>query len=88
MRNEFAGDKRKKALDEINYLNFIIKNLDDLLNLFQFDKTPQNEYLVNDDVLQALDLLFEGSFNNLQTILPLHSLVKQPSLISKFVYIF
>jgi hypothetical protein len=85
MRNEFSPDKRKKALDELNYLNFIIKNLDDLLNLFQFDKTPQNEYLVSDDVLQALDLLFEGSVNNLQTILPLHSLVKQPILISKFV---
>ena len=84
MRNEFA-DKRKKALDELNYLNFITKNLDDLLNLFQFDKTPQNEYLVGEDILQALDLLFEGSINSLQTILPLHLLVKQQAVISQFV---
>lgn len=84
MRNEFT-DKRKKALDELNFLNFILKNLDDLLNLFQFDKAPQNEHFVGDDVLQALDLLFEGSLNNLQTILPIHSLLKQPSVISRFV---
>jgi hypothetical protein len=85
MRNEFNDKRKTKSLDEMNYYTFITKNLDDLLNLFQFDKTPQNENLVGDDVLQALDLLFEGSTNNLQSTLSLNLMLKQPNVLAQFV---
>lgn len=87
MRNEF-GDKRKsKSLDEANYFTFINKNLDELLSLFQSqqERSNQHDYYINDDVLQALSFLFDGSINNLQTILPFHLLIKQPTILSQFV---
>ena len=66
-------------------MNFITKNLDEIVSLFLVDKATNQNELISDEVTQALNFIFEGSLDNMQTILPFSILVKQPLVQSKMV---
>jgi hypothetical protein len=79
-RSDYADKRKSKSIEEINHLQFITKNLDELLGLFQEKSTNQSDSTIGEDVLQAFDFLFDGSLTNLQTVLPLHLIIKQSNL--------
>ena len=72
-------------MDELNFMNFITKNLDEIISLFLAEKSGNQNDLINDEILQALNFILEGSIDNLQTILSFSAMLKQPIVQSKLV---
>ena len=72
-------------MDELNFMNFITKNLDEIISLFLAEKSGNQNDLINEEILQALNFILEGSIDNLQTILSFSSMLKQPVVQSKLV---
>ena len=66
-------------------MNFITKNLDEIISLFLAEKSGNQNDLINEEILQALNFILEGSIDNLQTILSFSSMLKQPVVQSKLV---
>ena len=66
-------------------MNFITKNFEEMISLFLPDKTPNQNELINEEILQALNFILEGSVDNMQTILPFSVLIKQPAVQMKIV---
>jgi hypothetical protein len=72
-------------MDEMNFMNFVTKNIDEIISLYVSEKTTNQNELISDEILQALNFLFEGTSDNFNSILPLSNLLKQPSVLAKFV---
>ena len=89
-RNEGVNDRRKsRTIDEMNFMNFVSKHIDEIISLYMSERTGnQNELLISEEILQALNFLLEGSVDNMKTVLPLSVLLKQQSVQSQFVIIF
>lgn len=66
-------------------MNFITKNFEEMISLFLPDKTPNQNELINEEILQALNFILEGSVDNMQTILPFSVFIKQPAVQIKIV---
>ena len=72
-------------MDEINFMNFITKNFDEIISLFMLDKATNQNDLVSEEILQALNFILEGSVDNMQTKLTFSEFLKQPIVQSKIV---
>lgn len=75
-------------MDELNFMNFITKNFDEIISLFSIDKTINQNDIISEEILQALNFILEGSVDNYTNILPFNQLIKQPIVQSKMVRIF
>lgn len=84
-RREGTDRRKSKTMDEVNFMNFIIKNLDEIISLFLTDKSANQNDLINEEILQALNFIFEGSIDDMQTILKFNFLLKQPLIQAKIV---
>lgn len=85
-RHESNNDRRMKSrtADEINFMNFITKNLDEIISLFLNEKATNQNELISEEILQALNFILEGTIDsNMQTVLPFNVLLKQPIVQSK-----
>ena len=72
-------------MDELNFINFITKNLEEIISLFLSDKSMSQNEIVSEEIMQALNFILEGSVDNLQTILQFNVLIKHPLVQSKIV---
>ncbi len=72
-------------MDEQNFVNFITKHLDEMISLFLTDKTTYQNDIISEEILQAFSFLFEGSVDNMHSVLPFNALLKHPIVQSKFV---
>lgn len=84
--NRHEGTERRgksKTMDELNFMNFITKNLDEIISLFLNDKAANQNDLISEEILQAFNFILEGSIDNMQTILKFNVLLKQPLVQSK-----
>lgn len=66
-------------------MNFITKNLDEIISLFLNDKAANQNDLISEEILQAFNFILEGSIDNMQSILKFNMLLKQPLVQSKMV---
>jgi len=66
-------------------MNFITKNLDEIISLFLAEKATNQNDIISDEIIQALNFLLEGTTDNYHSILPFNILIKQPSVQSKMV---
>ena len=83
-RHEGNNSSRKsKTIDEMNFMNFITKNLDEIISLFLNDKAANQNDLISEEILQAFNFMLEGSIDNMQTVLKFNNLLKQPLVQSK-----
>ena len=73
-------------MDELNFVNFITKHLDEMISLFLTDKTTYQNEMISEEILQAFNFLFEGSVDNMHTVLQFNLFLKHPLVQSKFVY--
>jgi hypothetical protein len=83
-----ASDRRGKSrttMDEQNFLNFISKNLEEIISLYSSEKTSNQNEVVGEEILQAFNFILEGSVDNMETVLPFHLFLKQSSVQSKLV---
>lgn len=69
----------------MNFINFITKNLDEIISLFLAEKSTNQNDLVSEEIIQALNFLFEGSIDNYNGIMPFSLFLKQPLVQSKIV---
>ena len=74
-----------KTMDELNFMNFITKNLDEIISLFLNDKAANQNDLISEEILQAFNFILEGSVNNMQTVLKFNVFLKHPLVQSKIV---
>lgn len=72
-------------MDELNFMNFIIKQLDEMISLFLTDKTTYQNEIISEEILQAFNFLFEGSVDNMQSIMQFNMFLKHPLVQSKMV---
>jgi hypothetical protein len=72
-------------MDEMNFMNFVSKNIDEIISLYMSERTTNQNEVISEDILQALNFLLEGSIDNMKTVLPLSLLLKQQSVQSQFV---
>ncbi len=72
-------------MDELNFMNFITKNLDEIISLFLNEKAANQNDLISEEILQAFNFILEGSIDNMNTILKLNVFLKQPLVQSKMV---
>ncbi len=65
-------------------MNFITKNLDEIISLFLNEKATNQNELISEEILQALNFILEGSCDsNMHTILPFNLMLKQPVVQAK-----
>jgi hypothetical protein len=72
-------------MDEMNFMNFVSKNIDEIISLYMSERTSNQNELISEEILQALNFLLEGSVDNLKTVMPLSQLVRQSAVQSHFV---
>lgn len=72
-------------MDELNFMNFITKNFDDIISLFTCEKAINQNDLISEEILQALNFILEGSVDDYNTILTFNQLLKQPLIQAKMV---
>ena len=87
-RHEGNSSRKSKGIDEMNFMNFITKNLDEIISLFLNDKAANQNDLISEEILQAFNFILEGSIDNMQTVLKFNTLLKQPLVQSKIVIFF
>ncbi len=84
-RNEGQDRRKSRTMDEMNFMNFVSKNIDEIISLYMSERTTNQNEVISEDILQALNFLLEGSIDNMKTVLPLSLLLKQQSVQSQFV---
>jgi len=84
-RNEGHDRRKSKTMDELNFMNFIIKNLDEIISLFLADKSASQNDLISEEILQAFNFILEGSLDNMQSVLKFSVFLKQPLVQAKLV---
>lgn len=90
-RNEgHTTDRRKsRTIDETNFMNFVTKNIEEIICLYVTERTNAQNEIVSDEILQALNFLLEGSLDNYKSVTSLSNLLsvhlKQPVSQSQFV---
>lgn len=67
-------------------MNFITKNLDEIISLFLSEKATNQNDIISEEIIQALNFLLEGSIDNYHGIMPFSLLLKQPIVQSKMVF--
>ena len=72
-------------MDELNFMNFIIKQFDEMISLFLTDKTTYQNEMISEEILQAFNFIFEGSVDNFQSIMQFNIFLKHPLVQSKIV---
>jgi hypothetical protein len=87
-RHEGNSSRKSKGIDEMNFMNFITKNLDEIISLFLNDKAANQNDIISEEILQAFNFILEGSIDNMQTVLKFNILLKQPLVQSKIVIFF
>ena len=66
-------------------MNFVTKNFDEIISLFMIDKAANQNDLISEEILQALNFILEGSVDNMQTKLTFSEFIKQPIVQAKMV---
>jgi len=81
-----ANDRRSKSrttMDEQNFLNFISKNLEEMISLYSSEKTSNQNELISEEILQAFNFILEGSVDSMESVLSFHLFLKQSIVQSK-----